>query len=309
MSRTNGRRTGKSSYSNPKSKVRNRKEHSKKIENKQYKSSTKQINKKSENKENKKVKVKMSSTYGKVCKKLPEAKTIIATDNFDKLYIEIPVVMKWYHRLSKKSIQLIVNFFTLNPWAIEILRQKYNDHFVEKFKNIDENIKHMLKSLIKHNFNHKRFYVKDFLNIDVTMRDIFFCKRDSGNGKRELSFVMNLEDLYDSYADYYKQQNGNIPYSIKINHLIYKDTDYKKEPNVGNYGSINTRFAFVKVNPYLYIPYPIPHKLGVKYVLYINNKNKRKAMDKNYGYVEHQFNKAVIKEIPLISTPVSKKRK
>lgn len=301
MSRTNRKRTDNSSYSNPKSKARSRKEHSKKIENKQYQSSTKQINKKYENK---KTKVKMTSAYGKVCKKLPEAKIIIATDYFEKLYIEIPVAMKWFHRLSKKSTQLIVNFFTLNPWALEILRQKYNDHFVEKFKNIDENIKHMLKSLIKHNFNHKRFYVKDFLNIDVTMRDIFFCKRDSGNGKRELSFVMNLEDLYDSYAAYYKQQNGNIPYSIKINHLIYKDTDYKKESNVGNYGSINTRFAFVKVNPY-----PIPYNLGVKYILYINNKNKRKAMDKNYDYVKHQFNKVVIKEIPLISTPVSKIRK
>ena len=104
MSRTNGRRTDKSSYSNPKSKVRNRKEHSKKIENKQYQSSTKQINKKSENKENKKIKAKTQSTYGNVCKKLPEAKTIIDTDYFNELYIEIPVVMKWYHRLSKKSV-------------------------------------------------------------------------------------------------------------------------------------------------------------------------------------------------------------
>ena len=74
MSRTNGRRTDKSSYSNPKSKARSRKEHSKKIENKQYQSSTKQMNKKSVSNENKKFKVKMSSTYGKVCKKLPEAK-------------------------------------------------------------------------------------------------------------------------------------------------------------------------------------------------------------------------------------------
>ena len=46
MSRTNGRRTDNSSYSNPKSKARSRKEHSKKIENKQYQTSTKQMNKK-----------------------------------------------------------------------------------------------------------------------------------------------------------------------------------------------------------------------------------------------------------------------
>ena len=114
MSRTNGRRTDKSSYSNPKSKVRNRKEHSKKIENKQYKSSTKQINKKYENK---KIKAKTPSIHEKVCRKFPEAKTIIATDYFNELYIEIPVVMKWYHRLSKKSVQLIVNFFISNTWA------------------------------------------------------------------------------------------------------------------------------------------------------------------------------------------------
>ena len=306
MSRTNGRRTDKSSYSNPKSKARSRKEHSKKIENKQYQSSTKQLNKKFENK---KVKVKISSTYGKVCKKLPEAKTIIATDYFEKLYIEIPVVMKWYHRLSKKSTQLIINFFETNPWALEIFRQKYDNYFVEKFKNTDECIKHMLKSLIRHNFNRKRFYAKDFLSFDITIRDVFFCKKDSANGKREWVFVMNLEDLYDSYADYYKQKHGNIPYSIKINHLIYKDTDHRKESNVGNYGSINSRIAFVNANPCKYISYPIPANLGIRYVLYINDKNKRKAMDKNNDYVEHQFNKVVIKEIPLISTPVSKKRK
>lgn len=309
MSRTNGRRTDKSSYSNPKSKARSRKEHSKKIDNKQYQSSTKQTNKKSVSNENKKYKVKMSSTYGKVCKKLPEAKTVIATDYFEKLYIEIPVAMKWYHRLSKKSTQLIVNFFETNPWALEIFRQKYNDHFVEKFKHTDENVKRMLKSLIKHNFNRKRFYAKDFLSVDITIRDVFFCKKDSANGKKEWVFVMNLADLYDSYAAYYKQQHGNIPYSIKINHLIYKNTDYRKESNVGNYGSINSRIAFVNANPCKYTPYPIPYNLGVKYVLYINNKNKRKAMDKNYDYVEHQFNKVVIKEIPLISTPVSTKRK
>lgn len=309
MSRTNGRRTYKSSYSNPKSKARSRKEHSKKIDSKQYQAYSKQTNKKSVSNENKKYKVKMSSTYGKVCKKLPEAKTIIATDYFEKLYIEIPVAMKWYHRLSKKSIQLIVNFFETNPWALEIFRQKYNDHFVEKFKHTDENVKRMLKSLIKYNFNRKRFYAKDFLSVDITIRDVFFCKKDSANGKKEWVFVMNLADLYDSYAAYYKQQHGKIPYSIKINHLIYKDTDHRKESNVGNYGSVNSRIAFVNANPsYKYI-HPIPANLGIRYVLYINNKNKRKAMDKNYDYVEHQFNKVVIKEILLISTPVSTKRK
>ena len=309
MSRTYRKRTDNSSYSNPKSKARSRKEHSKKIENKQYQTSTKQMNKKSENKENKKIKVKTPSIHGKVCRKLPEAKTIIATDYFEKLYIEIPVAMKWYHRLSKKSTQLIVNFFEVNPWALEIFRQKYNDHFVEKFKHTDEDIKYMLKSLIKHNFNRKRFYAKDFLSVDITIRDVFFCKKDSANGKREWVFVMNLADLYDSYAAYYKQQHGNIPYSVKINHLIYKDTDHRKELNVGNYGSINSRIAFVNANPCKYIPYPIPANLGIRYVLYINNKNKRKAMDKNCDYIKHQFNEVVIKEIPLISTPVSKKRK
>ena len=306
MSRTNGRRTDKSSYSNPKSKVRNRKEHSKKIENKQYKSSTKQINKKSENKGNKKIKAKTQSTCGNVCRKLPEAKTIIDTDYFNELYIEIPVVMKWYHRLSKKSVQLIVNFFTLNPWALEILRQKYSEYFVEKYKHTDENIKHMLKSLIKHNFSHGKFFNNGKL-IGLLMRDIFFYKKIFSNGKKSWTFVMNVEDLYDSYAAYYKQVNGKIPYSIKINHLIYRNTEFEKEKNIG-YGD-NIRFIFTVVINNNRISKPIPYNLGVKYVLYINNKNKRKAMDKNYNYIEHQFNKVVIKEIPLISTPVSKKRK
>lgn len=306
MSRTNRKRTDNSSYSNPKSKARSRKEHSKKIENKQYQSFAKQINKKSENK---KTKVKMTSAYGKVCKKLPEAKTIIATDYFEKLYIEIPVAMKWFHRLSKKSTQLIVNFFTTNPWALEMFRQKYSEHFIEKFKHTDENVKHMLKSLIKHNFNHKEFYIKDYFSFGISISDVFFCKKDSTNGKKEWVFVMHLADLYDSYAAYYKQQHSNIPYSIDINHLIYKYTDCRKESNIGNYGSINSRFAIINVSPCKYTPYPIPYNLGVKYILYINNKNKRKAMDKNYDYVKHQFNKVVIKSIPLISTPVSTKRK
>ena len=302
MSRTKGKRIDNSSYSNPKSKARSRKEHSKKIENKQYQSSAKQINKKSENKENKKIKVKTSSTR----RKFPEAKTIIDIDYFNKLYIEIPVVMKWYHRLSKKSVQLIVNFFTLNPWALEILRQKYSEYFVEKYKHTDENIKHMLKSLIKHNFNHGKFFNNGKL-IGLLMRDIFFYKKIFSNGKKAWAFVMNVEDLYDSYAAYYKQANGKIPYSIIIDHLIYRNTDNKKEKNIG-YGN-NIRFIFTVVINNNRISKPIPSNLGVKYVLYINNKNKRKAMDKNYDYIEHQFNKVVIKEIPLISTPVSKMRK
>lgn len=307
MSRTNGRRTDKSSYSNPKSKARSRKEHSKKIENKQYQSYTKQMNKKSvSSDENKKYKVKMSSTYGKICKKLPEAKIIIDTDYFNKLYIEIPVVMKWYHRLSKKSIQLITNFFTSNPWALEIFRQKYSECFVEKYKHTDENIKHMLKKIIKHNFNHGKFFNKDNLS-DLTKRDVFFYKKIFSNGKKAWSFAMNLEDLYDSYAAYCKQFNGKIPYSIKINHLIFRNTDFEKEKNIGY--SDNIRFIFTIVINNNCISKPIPYNLGVKYVLYINNKNKRKAMDKNCDYVKHQFNKVVIKEIPLISTPISTKRK
>jgi len=302
MSRTNGRRTGNSSYSNPKSKARSRKEHSKKIDNKQYQSSTKQVNKKSENK---KIKVKTSSTYGKVCKKLPEANVIITTDHFEKLYIEIPVVMKWYHRLSKKSTQLVVNFFEKNPWALEIFRQKYNEYFVEKFNHTDKDIKIMLKKIIKHNFNHGKFFSKNPI-----ARDVFFYKKILSNGKKKWAFVMNAADLYDSYAAYYKQMNGKIPYSIKINHIIYRNTDAKKEKNVGKYGNIYTRFALINfINNYDYISKPIPANLGVKYILYINNKNKRKAMDKNYDYIEHQFNKVVIKEIPLIFTPVSTKRK
>lgn len=307
MSRTNGRRTDKSSYSNPKSKVRNRKEHSKKIENKQYQSSTKQMNKKSENKENKKIKVKTpSSIHGKVCRKLPEAKTIIATDYFNELYIEIPVVMKWYHRLSKKSVQLIVNFFISNTWALEILRQKYSEYFVEKYKHINENINHMLKKIIKHNFNHGKFFNNGKLT-GLLMRDIFFYKKIFSNGKKAWTFVMNVEDLYDSYASYYKQINGKIPYSIKINHLIFKNTVFTKEKNIGYVDNI--RFIFTIADNNNCVSKPIPDNLGVKYILYINNKNKRKAMDKNYNYIEHQFNKVVIKEIPLISTPVSKKRK
>lgn len=304
MSRTNGRRTDKSSYSNPKSKARSRKEHSKKIENKQYRSSAKQMNKKSENKN---VKVKTPTTHGKVCRKLPEANTVIATDYFNKLYIEIPVVMKWYHRLSKKSIQLIVNFFTLNPWALEIFRQKYSEYFVEKYKHTDENIKHMLKKIIKHRFNHGKFFNNGKL-IDLLMRDIFFYKNKRFDRKTKWSFVMNVEDLYDSYAAYCKQVNGEIPYSIKINHLIFKNTDFEKEKNIV-YGD-NIRFIFTVVINNNCISKPIPYNLGVKYILYINNKNKRKAMDKNHDYIEHQFNKVVIKEIPLISTTqVSKKRK
>ena len=305
MSRTKGKRIDNSSYSNPKSKARSRKEHSKKIENKQYQSSAKQINKKSENKENKKIKVKTSSTR----RKFPEAKTIIDIDYFNKLYIEIPVVMKWYHRLSKKSIQLIVNFFTLNPWALEIFRQKYSEYFVEKFKHTDENIKHMLKRIIKHNFNHGKFFNTGNLKGLSLNRDAFFYKKSLSNGKKEWAFAMNIEDLYDSYAAYYKQMNGNIPYSIIIDHLIYRNTNNVKEKNIGNYGNIKTRFAFIIVDNDDCTSKPIPRNLGVKYVLYINNKNKRKAMDKNYDYIEHQFNKVVIKEIPLISTPVSKMRK
>lgn len=303
MSRTNGRRTDKSSYFNPKNKVRNRKEHFKKIENKQYRSSTKQINKKSENK---KIKAKTSSIHEKVCRKFPEAKTIITTDYFNELYIEIPVVMKWYHRLSKKSIQLIVNFFISNTWALEILRQKYSEYFVEKYKHIDENINHMLKKIIKHNFNHGKFFNNGKL-IGLLMRDIFFYKKIFSNGKKAWTFVMNVEDLYDSYAAYYKQVNGKIPYSIKINHLIFKNTNFTKEKNIGY--DDNIRFIFSIADNNDCISKPIPYNLGVKYVLYINNKNKMKAMDKNYDYIEHQFNKVVIKEIPLISTPVSTKRK
>ena len=302
---SNRRRTNNSSYSNPKSKARSRKEYSKKIDN-QNQSSTKQKNKKSVSNENKKFKVKTSSTCGKVCKKLPEAKTIIAIDYFNKLYIEIPVVMKWYHRLSKKSVQLITNFFTSNPWALEVFRQKYSEYFVEKYKHTDENIKHMLKKIIKHNFNHGKFFNNDNLS-SLTKRDVFFYKKIFSNGKKGWTFVMNVEDLYDSYAAYYKQVNGTIPYSIKINHLIYRNTDDKKEKNIG-YGD-NIRFIFTIVINNNCLSKPIPYNLGVKYVLYINDKNKRKAMDKNYDYVKHQFNKVVIKEIPLISTPVSKKRK
>lgn len=298
MSRTNGRRTDKSSYSNPKSKARSRKEHSKKIANMQYQSSSKQMNKKSASDEHKKVKVKMSSIYGKVCKPImPEANTIITTNHFDDLYIEIPVVMKWYHRLSKKSSQLIVNFLKSNPWALLIFYQKYNEHFEEDFEN-------MLKSIIKHNFNHGKFFSKD-----LSARDIFFHQKIFSNGKKEWVFMMNIADLYDSYATYCKRKNGNIPYFIRINHLIYKNTDNKKEKNVGNYDNIYTRFAFTIVNNNEHIIKPIPDNLGVNYILYINNKNKRKAMDKNHDYIEHQFNKVVIKEIPLISTPVSTKRK
>jgi hypothetical protein len=305
MSRTNGRRTGNSSYSNPKSKARSRKEHSKKIDSKQYQSSTKQTNKKSVSNENKKVKVKTSSTHGKICKKLPEANTIITTDHFEKLYIEISVVMKWYHRLSKKSTQLIANFFTTNQWALEMFRQKYSEYFVEKFKHTDEDVKHMIKKIIKHNFNHGKFFSKDPI-----ARDVFFYKKILSDGKSKWAFVMNVADLYDSYAAYFKQRYGKIPYSTIINHLIYRNTDIKKEKNVGNYGNIDTRFTFINfINNWDCISKPIPANLGVRYILYINNKNKRKAMDKNYDYIEHQFNKVVIKEIPLISTPVSTKRK
>ena len=306
MSRTKGKRIDNSSYSNPKSKARSRKEHSKKIENKQYQSPTKQINKKSENK---KIKVKTSSAHGKVYRKFPEVNTMIATNDFDKLYIEIPVVMNWYHRLSKKSTQLIVNFFTLNPWALEIFRQKYSEYFVEKFKHTDEDIKHMLKRIIKHNFNHGKFFNTGNLKGLSLNRDAFFYKKSLSNGKKEWAFAMNIEDLYDSYAAYYKQMNGNIPYSIIIDHLIYRNTNNVKEKNIGNYGNIKTRFAFIIADNDDCTSKPIPRNLGVKYVLYINNKNKRKAMDKNYDYIEHQFNKVVIKEIPLVSTPVSKKRK
>lgn len=306
MSKSNRRRTNNSSYSNPKSKARSRKEHSKKIDN-QYQSSTKQMDKKSV--KNEKCKVKTASVYGKVCKKLPEAKTIIVTDYFEKLYIEIPVVMKWYHRLSKKSIQLITNFFTSNPWALEIFRQKYSEYFVEKYKHTDENIKHILKRIIKHNFNHCKFFNNYNYLTDLTMRDVFFSKKILSNGKKKWSFVMNLEDLYDSYAAYYKQVNEKIPYSIKINHLIFKNTDFKKEKNIGYGDNIRFIFTIADNNINNCVSKPIPYNLGVKYVLYINNKNKRKAMDKNYDYVKHQFNKVVIKEIPLISTPVSTKRK
>ena len=307
MSRTKGKRIDNSSYSNPKSKARSRKEHSKKIENKQYQSSTKQMNKKSENK---KIKSKTSSTHGKVCRRYPEVNTIIATNYFNELYIEIPVVIKWYHRLSKKSIQLIANFFELNPWALEILRQKYNEYFEEKCNcKLSKNIEIMLKRIIKHNFNHGKFFNIGNLKGLSSNRDVFFYKKSLSNGKKEWAFVMNIEDLYDSYAAYYKQMNGNIPYSIIINHLIYRNTDNEKEKNIGNYGNIKTRFAFIIADNENCTSKPIPRNLGIRYVLYINNKNKRKAMDKNCNYIEHQFNKVVIKEIPLVSSPVSKKRK
>ena len=120
-------RSNSNSYSNPKNKARSRKEHAKKMENKKYQNdSGKQNVKKTENRKNEKYKVKMSSMYGKVCNE-PDVNTIITTNNFNELYIEIPVVMKFYHRLSKKSLKLIVNFFVTNRWALELFFQKFND--------------------------------------------------------------------------------------------------------------------------------------------------------------------------------------
>lgn len=303
-------RSNSNSYSNPKNKARSRKEHAKKMENKKYQNDSNRQNiKKTENRKEEKYKVKMSSIYGKQCE--PEVNTIITTDCFNELYIEIPVVMKWYHRLSKKSLKLIENFLMTNRWALELFFQKFNDVvWKELTYSSDKGIKILLKSIIKHNFNHGTFYRKDiFFNAGINTGDVFFYKRDAVNKKKEWAFVLNIANLYDAYAKYCKRAFGYIPYSLNINHLIYRNTDYKKEQNVGNYGSINSRFAIIKANDHEYIPYPIPNNLGVKYVLYINNKSTRKAMDKNENYVDHQFNKVGIKEIPLVSTPVSSKKK
>ena len=311
MSKTSGRnRNG--SYTNPKSKDRSRKEHAKKIENQKYQqSSNNKENKKStNNNEKKKIKVKMSSTYGKVCRKTPEAKTIISTDNFTNLHIEIPVTMKSFNRLSKQSKTLIYNFINANPWTWDLFIQKCLDHdklhkLIKKYK-IDAPIslsfinKHVVdylcKELTKRNFNKGRYYST---LTTYKLHDAFFYKVEHKlSNTSQWFFSMNVSDLYDSYAAKCKQEHKCIPYQLTINHLIYKDVDTNVEPE-SSYPN-GSRIAFT--SGMTGTKYPIQPMVGVKYVLFNNDKNKRKAMDKDSkSYVNQQFDKIVIKEIPTIN--------
>lgn len=341
MSRTNGRRTDKSSYSNPKSKARSRKEYSKKIDNKRYRSSDKQMSKKSENNENKKVKVKMSSTYGKVCRKFPEAKVFLTANTFKRLYIEIPIRLNWRRKLTTSSVYLISNFFITNPWAMKYLEQNYDlDKYYSKLNKsflkcckrkhtyivlmmFNLVVKALFNSFIKHNFNNKR-YLR--CNYDWTLNEsISFYKYKKPGSNKSLWFVnFSVNDLYDAYASFCKNDGGKIPYSLQINHLIYNCSYNDKKINVsfkkhdhykqmfGDEAKNYSQFAFISgnidvVNGLLININSerkvVPKNLGVRYKLYINDKNKRKAMDKSSdSYKDDQLHKIVIKEIPLITS-------
>lgn len=310
MSKTSGRnRNG--SYTNPRSKDRSRKEHDKKIENQKYQqSSNNKENKKSINNEKKKIKVKMSSTYGKVCRKTPEAKTIISTDDFINLHIEIPVTMKLFNRLSKQSKTLIYNFINANPWSWDLFIQKCLNHdklhkLFKKYK-IDVPIsigfinKHitdyLCKELTKRNFNKGRYYS----SLDTFgLHDVFFYKVNHKLSKTtQWFFCINLSDFYDSYAAKCKQEHKGIPYQLTINHLIYNNIDKNVEPE-SSYPN-GSRIAFS--SGVTGTKYPIQPIHSVKYVLFNNDKNKRKAMEKKSdSYENNRFNKIVIKEIPTIN--------
>ena len=339
MSRTNGRRTDKSSYSNPKSKARSRKEYSKKIDNKRYRSSDKQPSRKSESNEPKKVKVKMSSTYGKVCRKYPEAKVFVHTNSFKHLYIEIPIRLNWRRRLTTSSAYLISNFFITNPWAMKYLEQKYNlDMYWSKLnksflkclkrKNSIAGIvmfhlviKKIFNSFIKHNFNNKK-YLRSMYEWPSNKGIVFYKYKKPGSNKSLWFVNFSINDMYDTYASFCKNNGEKIPYSLQINHLIYNRYNMKtKEPFkkhdhykqiFGNESKNDSQLAFVYGNVDIVTDSlsninseqkVIPKNLGVRYKLYINDKNKRKAMDKSsQTYKDNQMHKIVIKEIPLAAT-------
>jgi hypothetical protein len=154
-------------------------------------------------------------------------------------------------------------------------------------------VDYLCKELTKHNFN-KGCYYSSLTNFKS--HDVFFYKVVHRlNKTTQWFFCMNLSDFYDSYAAKCKQEHKCIPYQLTINHLIYTDIDKNVEP--GSSYPNGSRIAFASSGG---TKYPIQPVHNVKYVLFNNDKNKRKAMDKDSrSYVNQQFDKIVIKEIPI----------
>lgn len=337
MGKNSGRNAG-GSYSNPNSRARSRKEYEKKHNvTTTYSSSNGSKKRNTSNKKpsNEKIKVQTATMYGahtdkdgnvvdnltgkvygkaktprsKVYNtseesrkidyrkpKKPEAKIIISTNNFNDLYIELPIHMGHFHKIGKQSKKLIYNFFEMNSWCIPYL----NDKITSFRGQLPKSMEKMLKIITKHNFDKKKYYF-DFSNLDVlniANKDLFFYKTKHPTTKKvQWRLRINVAAFYDSYAEHCKRNGYSIPYSIHINHLIYEDVFADIEPDATY--PMNSRMAFVVSMNGAVQPIEPYHK--VKYVLFNNDKNKRKAMDKklNKDYINNQFNKIVIKEIPM----------
>ena len=329
MGKSSGKRSG--SYTNPRSREQHYKKQNRKFEDMKYQESKKQkdetiITSKKVSSKKKPYKVVTNSMYGKVCKpskkdnikqlprsKKDSAKIFLATDEFKTLCIEIPVCMKLFHRLSKQSKQLIVNFINANNWVIPLLEQKvvvskYSLLTLEMAKFVSDGtariefttkspfIKELFKSLLRHNFSKCKYY-QDYKHW-YQPRDVFFYKREEKDfkGKKiHWYFCMNIADLYDCKAAEDKQTSHSIPYSLTINHLIY--TGIKNEVESEYSYPVNSRLAILST--IRYAKYPISSYHKVKYVMYINNKHKFDKIKKEEEYLPENFNKVVIKEIPI----------